>query len=88
MNFYNICYGAWCGLGFVRGIQYDIYHNTKNSDTPRLYLHSILMGFVGSVIYCFPVLWPFIAYKEIYRLEVNIRNIEQEKNKSTFYELL
>jgi len=41
-------------------------------------------GFIGVIFYVHPILLPFNLYKEIYRLEINMRNLEDEK-KSRFY---
>lgn len=76
-------YVGWCGLGVLRGIQSYKYETVKN-DKEYFYSSCILHGFIGVIVYGNPVALPYTAYKEIYRLEVNLRNIENEK-KTTFY---
>jgi hypothetical protein len=58
----------------------------KKSESPRrpLYINKAYWGVVGAVFYITPVLCFVAAYKEIYRLEVNLRGLEDEK-KTRFY---
>jgi hypothetical protein len=66
-----------------------VYHNkyeTKKKED-YLYVTSMVYGFVGIVIYANPFLLPFTIYKEIYRFEVDVRNLEDEK-KTSFYNSL
>jgi hypothetical protein len=80
-----IGYTSWCGLGFIRGINsYKYNHEKYDEDKPYLYLSSIGNGLFGIVMYGNPILLPICIHKELYRLEVNIRNLEDEK-KNTFY---
>jgi hypothetical protein len=78
-------YSAWSGLGFIRGLQsYKYNHNKRENNEPIIYLNSICNGFVGIIIYGNPFCLPLSLYKEIYRLEVNIRKLENEKT-TDFY---
>lgn len=83
-------YTAWFGLGFVRGIQSYKYNHNKfiyNKSTnpePIIYINSICYGCFGILIYGNPIFLPVSLYKEIYRLEVNLRKLENEKN-TDFY---
>lgn len=86
INYYTICYGVWGGLGFVRGIQSYTYY-TNNTKKKQMYIDKITNGFIGAFMYVFPILIPFTLYKEVYRLEVNLRNLEDHK-KSYFYNQL
>jgi hypothetical protein len=86
----GICYTTWCGLGFIRGINYYKYKYYKykyykyEQKDPYMYLSLILNGLFGSIIYGNPCFLPITIYKEIYRFEINMRNIENEK-KTDFY---
>lgn len=83
-----IGYTGWCGLGFYRGINYYKYnHNKYETKENFLYSSSIVYGFYGLFIYANPFLLPILSYKEIYRLECNVRNLENEK-KEYYYRLL
>ena len=75
-----VVYTFWCGVGFVRGVKQYKYEKKD------LYLYSnfISMGFYGTLFYANPAFFPFTLYKEMYRLEVNLRNLENEK-KSDYY---
>ena len=84
---YQVCLGVWVVLGFYRGVQYDIYTKSKY-EKKSLYVNSICMGFLGGVAYFIPMLLPFTLYKELYRLEVNMRNLEKEKNSQDYYDIL
>jgi len=85
---------TWCGLGFYRGTKYykydlekynlDKYNIKYNIKKNYLYSNSIIYGFFGVLLYINPVFLPIIIYKESYRLEVNLRNLQDEKN-SDYY---
>lgn len=80
---------CWCLLGFKRGLNvYDYTYNKFNaySDKKEPYMYSTKFanGLLGVVIYVNPVLLAITIPKEIYRLEVNIRGIEDEK-KTDYY---
>ena len=80
-----IIYSNWCGLGFIRGINSYKYDKNKYYEKePYLYTSSIIHGLFGLLMYGFPVLLPIILHKELYRLEINTRNLENEK-KSRYY---
>ena len=83
-------------LGFYRGTQeykykynqslqkYDEYvtkYNNNDLTKPYFfYSDSIYNGIVGTIFYLCPFLFPFMLTKEIYRLEVNIRKLDELKN--------
>jgi hypothetical protein len=46
------------------------------------------VGLFGSLLYVNPFLFPFIIKKELYRLEVNIRGLDEEKDKKYYYDIL
>jgi hypothetical protein len=79
-------YTSWCMLGFVRGVKY--YNYTHNKEEQYLYSNGVYHGFIGVIIYGNPFFFPITICKEGYRLEVNIRNLEKEKNKTYYYDLL
>lgn len=82
----NICYTihvvGFGGLGFYRSVNYYNYWDKKlEPDYQRLYTRDVFNGFLGSCLYVFPpTLLLFIIPKELYRLEVNIRNLKVDKN--------
>jgi hypothetical protein len=78
--------GSLGTLGFTRGIHnYDYQYKQKiYKREPYLYSKKILFGFVGSCCYITPLFFFIILPKEIYRLEVNIRQLEEEK-KTDYY---
>jgi len=78
-----IVYTGWCGLGFVRGINSYTYHKEKTEN--YLYLHAFGYGCCGIFLYTNPFMLPFSVYKELYRLEVNIRKLDE--NKDFYYQL-
>jgi len=82
-------------LGFRRGIfAYDYRYQKYNYDRPLekrepiFYSSKIMYGFVGVVAYMNPFFWPVLFAKEIYRLEVNIRDLKNEKTTDFYNELL
>jgi hypothetical protein len=83
-------YTSWCGLGFVRGIHAYKYEHDKYEVKKKPYMYSNMTcnGILGSLFYAHPILLPIFMYKEIYRLEVNIRNLEDEKKGYFYNELI
>ena len=80
-----IAFTGWCGLGFVRGVNsYKYQLNKYSSDAEYLYLDAVWHGAEGIFFYTMPFFLPITIYKEIYRFEVLVRNLEKEK-KSSYY---
>ena len=80
-----LCYTTWCGLGFIRGVNYYKYNKYKYDENKTyLYSDATVDGFFGIILYANPVLLPITIHKEIYRLEINLRKLENEK-KSKYY---
>lgn len=77
---------SWGLLGFTRGLNsYDYNHKCKSIHKETyLYISKGQQGLLGIFLYTNPVLLPFILYKEMYRLEVNVRGLEEEK-KTDYY---
>jgi hypothetical protein len=87
-----IGYTSWCFLGFVRGVNSYTYNNNYNNkhgiQKDYVYLHSVCYGFFGMIVYFNPILLPFSLYKEIYRAEVNLRSLENEKTTGAYNNVL
>lgn len=80
---------GWAGLGFIRGANYYNYYYIKSDKKENyLYAKSFLNGCFGVILYINPIIFPLLLYKEIYRLEVNIRNLEEEKKNNYYNDLL
>jgi hypothetical protein len=86
---------SWALLGFKRGIDYYDYNYNRqniymkdNVKHPYLYSSRIFEGLIGSFIYINPVLWPIVICKEIFRLEVNIRGMDDLKKEYHYNSLL
>ena len=78
---------SWCLLGFKRGLNsYDYNYDKFKSihKEPYLYISKGQQGLIGIFLYINPFFLPINIYKEIYRLEVNIRCLEEEK-KTDYY---
>lgn len=73
---------VWGLYGYNRGI--NAYNYRYRDNNPVLYTTKIAYDFWGTFVYINPVLMFIVIPKELYRLEVNIRNLEDEK-KSRFY---
>jgi len=83
---------SWPALGFKRGMNsYDYNHSNnriyKSSTTP-LYINKAAWGLCGTVLYLTPPFFFIVAYKEVYRLEVNLRCLEDEKKTAYYNEVL
>lgn len=80
-------------LGFMRGMhsydyRYNKYKNKYNQDDAYLYSSKICHGLFGACYYATPVFIALILPKEIYRLEVIIRGLTDEKKTDYYNEIL
>jgi hypothetical protein len=82
-------YTSWCGLGFIRGVKSYTYQYEKTKTTLEtyLYLNAVGYGCCGILFYANPFLMPLSFYKEIYRLEVTLRQLEKEKHTDYYSQL-
>ena len=82
-------------MGFYRGIKHYDYNlkksSNKSNNNPYLYSRELKHctikltdGFLGLFLYINPFMCFITIPKEIYRLEVNIRKLEDEK-KTDYY---
>jgi hypothetical protein len=75
--------GGWAMLGFKRGVDSYFYCYRKinlSPDSIPLYSYGIFWGIKSTIVYICPPLIFFSMHRELYRLEVNIRGLEHEKN--------
>jgi len=81
---------CWGTLGFHRGMkQYDYdhkYHNVLKKN--YVYTDQIFLGLFGTFVYINPCFLPLMLHKEMYRLEVNLRGLEDEKSMDNYNKLL
>ena len=87
----GIAVGCWSALGFYRGIKEYKYRyaqpgHAHNRNNPHLISNTIdhgskmlVAGLLGALIYIHPFYMPFTIPREIYRLEVCIKGLEDEK---------
>ena len=84
-----IIFSSWSALGFKRGINsYDYSYNKKFHIKQHLYLEKGIWGLGSMMVYLNPVTFFFALYKEIYRLEVKLRGLENEKNTDYYNKIL
>jgi len=82
---------GWPTLGFKRGMNsYDynysnnkLYKYSEKAHRP-FYLDKIGWGLLGACCYFNPFTFFIVLYKEVYRIEVNLRGLEDEK-KTDYY---
>jgi hypothetical protein len=74
-------------LGFYRGTQLYKYNYNKNGSRHFCYTNNALYGLFATFLYVNPVTFPIIAVKEIYRLEINVRGLDELKNTDEYYAL-
>ena len=83
---------SWVLLGFKRGANdYDFSFNKYNKIDPTesyLYSRKITSGLLGIFFYVNPFLLFITFPKEIYRLEVDIRGLENDKKTDYYNRLL
>ena len=87
---------GWPILGFKRGLNsYDynyshnkLYSHGKQTKYP-FYFDKFVWGVVSAVVYLNPVTGLIGLYKEVYRLEINMRGeLDELKNKDEYYRVL
>jgi hypothetical protein len=86
---------GWPALGFKRGLNsydYNYSHNKlyKHHEKAKhpFYLDKFAWGIISAIAYLNPVTGLFGLYKEVYRLEVNLRGLEDEKKTDYYNEVL
>ena len=91
--------GTWGTLGFYRGVQQYNFENKQKIQTYKndkirypeidffpptyFYTSTLVYGTSGFFFYLFPGTVPICFVKELYRVEINMRGIEAEKQ--TFF---
>jgi len=87
----GIAASCWSALGFYRGIKeykyrYEHPSNAHNRNKPYLISNTIdygskllVAGLLGALVYLHPFYMLFTIPREIYRLEVCIKGLEDEK---------
>ena len=84
---------CWSLLGFKRGMDsYDYSHKERcnsefKSNKSYLYSSKICYGLYGWILYVNPIFLGITIPKEIYRFEVYMRNMEEEKKSDYYNEL-
>ena len=84
---------VWTGLGIKRGADlYDSQHiDSQHIDSQHrqnykyLYSDKLIYCLYGAVVYINPLFFIFTLHKELYRLEVKVRQLEKDDN---YYQLL
>ena len=92
---------GWGLLGYNRGINSYNYKNNKNNtnntnnnnnknnkNNEYLYSDKIFYGIFGAIMYVNPLLIFISISKEIYRLEINLRGLEDAKKTDYYNELI
>ena len=81
--------GLYGSLGFYRGLNsYDHYmKKSYNRDKKVIFVDKFGYGLTGTFIYANPLLLPITIYKELYKLEVDIRNLEDDKKGDRYNDL-
>ena len=87
LKIFFIC--VWPAIGFKRGINsYNYNFSEKKIHETEiinyLYLDKFIWGIGSALVYLNPILCFRMGYKEMYRLEVNLRGLEDEK-KTKYY---
>ena len=89
LNYIGYSVGAaWAALGYKRGTDYYSYSVKRDKNEEFLYVKQFQNGVCGTLVYVNPILVIPLICKELYRLEVNIRNLEKEKQKDYYKEIL
>ena len=51
------------------------------------YITNLNNGFIGSILYLCPIFIPYMLVKEIYRIEIKVRNLDSEDDINYYYSL-
>ena len=79
-------YVNWCALGFVRGI--NSYNSKYKENQEYKPINAYFFGLLGISFYGNPIFLPLLIPKESYRLKVDINNLESEKSKPYYTDLI
>jgi hypothetical protein len=78
----------WASLGFYRGVEEYNTDIKKYKESVYLYTNCIGFSLLISICYLNPLMIPLIIKKEIYRLEVNIRKLDKEKENPFYKQII
>jgi len=94
-------YSAWGVLGCKRGyLEYKYIHEQRmkiylenksyvEKPEPFYYTTAVMRSlFFGGLVYLIPGFLPVTIKNELKRLEINLRNFEEEKNSPSYYRVL
>ena len=66
----------------------DLYEPKQPLKPNYFYLTSFSHGIFGSCLYVFPMSMPVCFVKELYRIEINLRGVDDEKNTAFYNKLI
>lgn len=75
-------------LGFYRGVKDYSWNIKKYNNREYFYSSALGYGLLGTFVYLCPMLIANNVAKELYRAEINLRNMENLKNSEYYNELL
>lgn len=94
----KVFFPTWAGLGFYRGVKYYNYCYRKNiinyekkiyyEKPVYFYSECFSYGLFGVLLYANPITIFAVIPKEIYRLEITIRGLHEEKEKEYYYKIM
>ena len=93
---YGVVVPSWGALGMYRGWKWYDYKYQKMLNTTKnkrfYYTEYITLASFetlwGGMVYLIPITFPFVFVKELYRLEVNLRNLTDDKESENYYKLV
>jgi len=69
-------------------VLYPTITNSQPIKPTKFYVTGVFRGFVGVLLYLTPVTGPLCIIKELYRAEINIRKLDDEKKSKYYNEIL
>jgi len=91
-----MAYAGWGCLGFYRGVQlynFDYQKDMENykkdsryrEKPEQFYISKFGMGLLITGLYIIPPTFMLVAIKELYRLEINLRGLNEKKENRDYY---
>ena len=87
MRFFPVPLVGWGALGCYRGMK-EYQYSVQKYELPYMYMTHGLFGMAGTLCYMNPFLLGLIVPKEVYRMDMLLRGLENEKESDKYNEVI